>query len=353
MSDFTDFDNFNDFKLSHNVCLDFDDVMIRPIYSLLNSRSQVNLERTFTFYQNTDSSLNDTTISEITWTGIPIIAANMDTIGTFEVYNVLSKFKMLTALHKFYTLDDFVKKGKDKLDPEYFMVSTGISDENYERMVEIVDYTDCKWICIDVANGYMKALVDFCRKVKTRFPNKLIVAGNVVTSEMVRELLSQGLVDLVKIGIGGGSACLTRKKTGVGCPQLTTIMDCKTEGHVISDGGIKNPCDVAKAFAAGASFVMIGGAFSGHDENPGVILEKNGEKFKLFYGMSSKHAMDKHYGGMANYRASEGTILEVKYKGALEHTIEDFLGGLRSVCTYTNSNNLEEFYKNSTFFRLK
>jgi GMP reductase len=332
------------------VYYDFDDVMIRPCLSNLTSRSQVNLEKKFFFNTKVNGTLN-----VIEWTGIPIIAANMDTTGTFEVYNVLSKYKMLTALHKFYTLEDFKKvmtEGNIKLDPNYFMISTGISDENYNKMVEIVEFTGCKWICIDVANGYMTALIDFVKKVRHCFPDRIIVAGNVVTSDMVKFLIDAG-ANIAKIGIGPGSACLTRLKTGVGCPQLSCIIDCRKAGFIISDGGIKNPCDLTKAFAAGADFVMMGGVFSGHDENPGDIYHDNNGTYKLFYGMSSKHAMDKHYGGMANYRASEGTVLKIKYKGALENSIQDFLGGLRSACTYTNSSNLDEFYDNSTFIRLK
>jgi len=332
------------------VYYEFDDVMIRPCLSNLTSRSQVNLEKKFYFNTIVNDALN-----VIEWSGIPIIAANMDTTGTFEVYNVLSKYKMLTALHKFYTLQDFKNiknEGVIELNPDYFMISTGISDDNYNKMVEIVEFTQCKWICIDVANGYMKALLDFVKKVRQQFPNKIIVAGNVVTSNMAKLLIEAG-ANISKIGIGPGSACLTRLKTGVGCPQLSSIIDCRKAGFIISDGGIKNPCDLSKAFAAGADFVMIGGAFSGHDENPGDVYTDNNGTYKLFYGMSSKHAMEKHYGSMANYRASEGTVLKIKYKGSLENTIQDFLGGLRSACTYTNSSNLDEFYDNSTFIRLK
>lgn len=338
-------------QIETQVYYDFDDVMIRPCLSNLTSRSQVDLTKTFYFKNNVNGVLN-----VIEWTGIPIIAANMDTTGTFEVYNVLSKYKMLTALHKFYTLQDFIdikNKGEIILDPDYFMISTGTSDDNFNKMVEIVEFTGSKWICIDVANGYMKSLLDFVKKVREKFPNKIIIAGNVVTREMVKLLIDAG-ANIAKIGIGPGSACLTRLKTGIGCPQLSSIIDCKKSGYIISDGGIKNPCDLTKAFAAGADFVMMGGVFSGHDENPGELFyDSNGESFKLFYGMSSKHAMNKYYGGMANYRASEGNVLKIKYKGTLENTVQDFLGGLRSACAYTNSFNLNEFYENSSFIRLK
>jgi GMP reductase len=327
------------------IYLDFDDVMIVPKFSELNSRSQVNLEKEFVF-------TNKLSEFPIKWTGVPIIAANMDTTGTFEVYKVLSKYKMLTAMNKFYTLQDYedaIKRGIG-LNPDYFMVSTGISIDNYNNLVDILQKIPCRWICIDVANGYMSSFFNFCKLVRVKFPDKIIVAGNVVTPEMVEKLLDEADVDVVKIGIGPGSACLTRMKTGVGIPQFTAINKCRNN-YIISDGGIKTPGDMVKAFGAGADFVMMGGAFAGHDENPGEIVEENGEKYKLFYGMSSKHAMVKYYGKMNDYRASEGTVLKIKYKGKLEDTVNDYLGGLRSACTYTNSPTLKDFAKNVEFIR--
>ena len=324
---------------------DFSGVLIKPKYDNefnISSRSQVNLERTFNF-------------KNIPWTGVPIIAANMDTTGTFDVYNVLSKHKILTALHKFYTLSDFKKfKEINILDPEYFMVSTGITYENYKNLVEILDNIDCKWICIDIANGYIKSFRNFCRKVRDKYPDKIIVAGNVVTPEIVYDLIMDCGVDVVKLGIGPGSACTTRIKTGVGVPQLSAILDCreaakKAGGYIISDGGITCPGDMSKAFGAGADFVMMGGQFAGHDENPGEIVEENGKKYKLFYGMSSEFAMVKHFGKMNNYRSSEGRCIKIPYKGALETTVNDYLGGVRSTCTYIGCNKLEDMRENTNF----
>jgi GMP reductase len=332
-------------KKSDEIYLDFDDVMIVPQYSELSTRSQVKLEKEFIFTNKINNE-------PIIWTGIPIIAANMDTTGTFEVYNVLSKYKMLTAMNKFYRLTDY-QEAQIKgivLEPDYFMVSTGISDNDFANLVEIMENIDCKWICIDVANGYMSSFFQFCCRVREKFPNKIIVAGNVVTPEIVEKLLSEADIDIVKIGIGPGSACLTRKKTGVGIPQFSAIQKCRNR-YIISDGGVKDPCDMVKAFGAGADFVMMGGAFAGHDENPGELIEENGEKIKLFYGMSSKHAMEKYYGKMNNYRASEGTVLKIKYKGKLENTVNDYLGGLRSACTYVNAANLAEFPGKVKFIR--
>jgi len=338
-------------KIHDMVMLDFDDVMIRPLPSKVNSRSLVSLEREFTFCSRTSKQGR-----RIYWKGIPIIAANMDTTGTFEVYNVLSKYKMLTAMNKFYTVDDYIKN-KENLNTDYFMVSTGITYEDYRNLVAILDKIECKWICIDIANGYIEKFIEFCILVRETYPDKIIVAGNVCTAETANKIFQDADIDIVKIGIGPGSACLTRKKTGVGVPQLSSILECKTFGIVnnciISDGGIKCPGDMAKAFGAGADFVMIGGEFAGHDENPGKIIEENSVKYKMFYGMSSKHAMEKHYGKMEKYRSSEGAVIKMKYKGALEDTVLDYLGGLRSACTYVNADNLQSFAKNARFHRLK
>lgn len=329
-------------NINPDIYLDFNDVLIVPKSSKLSSRSQVNLEREFIFnnkYHN----------KPIKWKGIPIISSNMDATGTFEVYNVLSKYKMITAMNKFYNVSDYIVANlNNKLNPDYFMVSTGITEENYLNLKTILKTIPCNWICIDVANGYMEDFFNFCCKVRKEYPDKIIVAGNVVTPELVNKLIKYAGVDIVKIGIGPGSACLTRLKTGVGIPQFSAVLKCKNN-YIISDGGIKSSGDMAKAFGAGADFVMMGGAFAGHDENEGEIIIENGEKYKLFYGMSSRLAMEKHYGKMNNYRTSEGSVLKIKYKGSLENTVNDYLGGLRSACTYVNSPTLEEFPRNVSF----
>lgn len=325
--------------------LDFKDVLIQPQRSSLTSRSQVFLERLFKFKNG-----------EL-WEGIPIVAANMDTTGTFEVYDVLSKNNILTAMNKFYTVDDFLTKSSNvqkTLHPDMFMVSTGISDADYDKLTLIMRSVKCKFICIDVANGYMDSLLKFCQKVRKAFPSKVIVAGNVATKERVQELIIHGGVDIVKLGIGPGSACTTRVKTGVGVPQLSSILECvdvahNAGGYVMADGGITCPGDMAKAFGAGADFVMMGGQFAGHDENPGEVIEENGKKFKEFYGMSSQHAMNKHYGEMKKYRSSEGRHLKIPYKGQLQDTVNDFLGGLRSACSYVGVDNLSYLSNNVTF----
>jgi GMP reductase len=309
----------------------------------MSSRSEVDLEREFSFPHST-----------LKWKGVPIIAANMDTIGTYEVYNVLSKHKIITSLHKFYTADDFKSM---TLDPDFFMVSTGIKTRDIERLNSIMEVVEVKFICIDVANGYMEELIEVCSYIRSKYPDKIIVAGNVVTREITEELILRGKVDIVKIGIGPGSACLTRSQTGVGMPQLSAIMECAdaahgVNGYIIGDGGITCPGDVAKGFGGGADFIMVGGQFSGHDENPGEIIEENGNKYKLFYGMSSETAMKSHFGKMDKYRSSEGRTIKVKYRGPLEHTVLNYLGGLRSTCTYINAHKIKHIPKCCSFVKV-
>lgn len=332
-------------KILSGTYLDFSNVLIRPKRSTISSRSQVNLEREIKFKH-----------SSRRWKGVPVIAANMDTTGTFEVYNVLSKHNMITVMNKFYSVEDY-KQHKDNLNPSLFAVSCGISEVDYTKLVSILEVIDCDWICIDIANGYLNGMVDYCKRVRERFPDKIIIAGNVVTREMVEELILIGGVDVVKIGIGPGSACTTRLKTGVGMPQLSAVLECSDAahgvgGHIISDGGITCPGDMSKAFGGGADFVMVGGQFAGHDENPGEIIEENGKKLKLFYGMSSDKAQEKYYGSMATYRSSEGRVLKIPYKGPLQNTVLDYLGGIRSTCTYINADCIKHMPKCTTFIQV-
>lgn len=330
-------------KIEEDIKLDFSDVLIRPKRSTLGSRSEVDLTRTINF-----------PISNQKWTGIPIIAANMDTIGTYEIYQILSKYQIITALHKFYTLEELRNMDLNK---EYFMISTGIGEKDLEKLVEILENIDVKFICVDVANGYMEQLVKFCANLRSLYPNKIIVAGNVVTREVTEQLILSGKVDIVKIGIGPGAACTTRMKTGVGMPQLSAISECAdashgANGYIIGDGGITCPGDASKAFGAGADFIMIGGLFSGHYENPGEVIEENGEMYKLFYGMSSDTAMKKRFGKMANYRSSEGRTIKIKLKGNIENTVNDILGGIRSTCTYINAKYIKNIPKCCTFVKV-
>jgi len=335
-------------RIEMDLKLGFKDVMFRPKRSTLKSRSEVSLEQNFKFLHSTAS-----------WAGIPIMAANMDTVGTFETAKVLAQEKLFTAIHKHYTLEEwnsFLKNATPDF-YDYIAVSTGTGKEDFEKIEKIITANpSLKFICIDVANGYSEHFVQFLKKTRKQYPDKIIIAGNVVTGEMTEELLLAG-ADIVKVGIGPGSVCTTRVKTGVGYPQLSAIIECADAahglgGHIISDGGCTTPGDVAKAFGAGADFVMLGGMLAGHTESGGELIEVKGEKFKQFYGMSSKTAMDKHSGGVAEYRASEGKTVQVPFKGDVIHTVLDILGGIRSTCTYVGASRLKELTKRTTFIRV-
>ncbi len=335
-------------RIEHDLKLGFKDVMIRPKRSTLKSRSQVNLERDFKFLNSQDS-----------WSGVPIMAANMDTVGTFEMALALSKSKLFTAIHKHYLVDEWEAFMKDapKDIANFIAISTGTGKDDAHKLETIFSlFPELKYICIDVANGYSEHFVNFVKQTRKQYPNKTIIAGNVVTGEMVEELLLAG-ADIIKVGIGPGSVCTTRVKTGVGYPQLSAIIECADAAHglggqIISDGGCTTPGDVAKAFGAGADFVMLGGMLSGHDESGGKLFERDGQFYKQFYGMSSTTAMKKHVGGVAEYRASEGKTVEVSYKGDVETTLQDILGGLRSTCTYVGAQRLKELTKRTTFIRV-
>ena len=333
-------------RIEYDVKLDFKDVLIRPKRSVLKSRSEVMLEREFHFRD-----------SDVTWRGVPIVAANMDHTGTFAMGAALAQHGLLTAMDKFHSPAEWQKFANEHPGalPSAF-VSIGISEREFEKLREIMRVVDVSMICLDVANGYTERFVKFLERLRNTYPNKVIMAGNVVTGEMVEELILSG-ADIVKIGIGPGSVCTTREKTGVGYPQLSAIIECADAahglgGHVCADGGCTSPGDVAKAFAAGADFVMLGGMLSGHDECLGDVIEENGKKFKRFYGMSSTEAMEKYHGNVAEYRASEGRSVNVPYRGPVNNTVLDILGGIRSTCTYVGAERLKELSKRTTFIRV-
>lgn len=335
-------------RIETEMKLGFKDVMIRPKRSTLKSRSHVSLEREFKFLHSTTA-----------WTGVPIMAANMDTVGTFEMAKALAEDQLFTAIHKHYSVQEWNDFLRD-LAPEmynYIAISTGTGKDDSKKIAQIFEANPLlKFICIDVANGYSEHFVNFVQQTRKQYPDKVIIAGNVVTGEMVEELLLAG-ADIIKVGIGPGSVCTTRVKTGVGYPQLSAIIECADAAHglggqIISDGGCKTPGDVAKAFGAGADFVMLGGMLAGHTESGGELIEINGEKFKQFYGMSSTTAMEKHVGGVAEYRASEGKTVQVPFRGDVEVTLKDILGGLRSTCTYVGASRLKELTKRTTFIRV-
>lgn len=336
-------------RIEAEIKLGFKDVMIRPNRSTLASRSEVSVMRKFTFLHGGGS-----------WEGVPIMAANMDTVGTFEMASALFTHRLFTTLHKHYSIEQwgrFLSQAPAGME-DYIAVSTGTGNADADKLQQLFQaHPQLRFICVDVANGYSQKFVDFVKQSRSLFPEKIIIAGNVVTGEMVEELLLAG-ADIIKVGIGPGSVCTTRVKTGVGYPQLSAIIECADAahgigGHIISDGGCKIPGDVVKAFGGGADFVMLGGMFAGHDESGGEMTEENGKKYRTFYGMSSETAMNKYAGGVANYRASEGKTVKVPYKGPVAATLQNILGGLRSACTYVGAAQLKELSKRTTFIRVQ
>jgi GMP reductase len=328
-------------RILDEVRLDFKDVLFVPKRSTLSSRREVDLNRSYTFKH-----------SKNTWTGIPIMAANMDGVGTFKMAEALYEHRMFTCVVKTSEIEDFAET-INVTGGDYLAVSVGTSDKDFLKLRQILNvYPEIHFICIDVANGYSEHFGDFVAKVREHYPTHTIIAGNVVTADMTQELILRG-ADIVKVGIGPGSVCTTRKQTGVGYPQRSAIIECADSahglgGHIIADGGCTNPGDVAKAFGAGADFVMLGGMLAGHDEGGGV--ENNG--VVTFYGMSSDTAMEKHHGGVAEYRSSEGKTVSVPYRGAVKNTVQDILGGLRSTCTYVGAPTLKQLSKCTTFVRV-
>jgi len=295
--------------------------------------------------------------SKRTWTGVPIMAANMDTVGTFEMAKALYEFGLITCLHKHYQPEEWVEFAKEYSEVlANCAISAGSGEEDFKKTQAVLQEVDVPFICLDVANGYSEHFVDCVKRYREAFPRQTIIAGNVVTHEMTEELILSG-ADIVKVGIGPGSVCTTRKQTGVGYPQLSAVIECADAAHglggrIISDGGCTCPGDFSKAFGGGADFVMAGGMFAGHEESGGVLMEVNGQYFKEFYGMSSAVAMKKHAGGVAEYRSSEGKFVSVPYRGPVRDTVRDVLGGVRSTCTYVGATLLKDLSKRTTFVRV-
>ncbi len=323
--------------------LDFDDVLIRPKRSGLKSRAEVDLRRTF-----------KTPHAKIEISGVPIIAANMDSVGTLKMAEALGKHEIFTSLHKHYALDDLKKAG---INGDFTFITFGIDDLNkIDTVMNALKSNSVNKICLDVANGYTETFVDFIQEVRKHHPNKIIMAGNVATADMTEALILAG-ADIVKVGIGPGSACMTRAMTGIGYPQLSSVIECADAAHglgglMCADGGCKMPGDVAKAFGAGADFVMLGGMFAGHTESLSEEQIKNlakNDNMIEYYGMSSEEAMNKYSGGVAKHRASEGRVVKVEYKGDVKDTVRDILGGIRSACTYVGASSLKQLSKRTTF----
>jgi GMP reductase len=292
------------------------------------------------------------------------MASNMDTVGTFNMLSVLQTFDMPTMMNKFISQRQwettFTHARSHSIDVSHMIPSLGMTDRDKEilkflkRQELTHNPSPIHTIAFDVANGYMESFVSFMRAMRDTLGDQYtIIAGNVATPEGVEALIMAG-VDIVKVGIGSGSQCLTRMKTGVGVPQLTAIIECADAAHgiggfIISDGGIKSSADISKAFGAGADFVMVGSMFAGHDESGGLIRIIGGVKYKEVYGMSSQYAMQTHYGEQSTYRASEGDYNLIKHRGPITPTVNDILGGVRSTMTYIGAKRIKDIPKCTTF----
>ena len=333
-------------RIEEELKLDYSDVLFRPKRSTLSSRKDVDLNRTYKFKYSKNE-----------WSGIPIMAANMDGVGELGIADELSTNEMITCLTKQHDVKKLSKYKNLKKNYQNIALSIGIKKEDFNNLDKILkEFSFFKFICIDVANGYSEHFSSFLKKVRDKYPTKTLIAGNVVTADMTQELILSG-ADIVKVGIGPGSVCTTRIQTGVGYPQLSAVIECADAAHglgahIIADGGCTCPGDVAKAFGGGADFVMLGGMFAGHDEGSGKIVKSNGSKFIEFYGSSSDTANKKHYGGLSDYRSSEGRTVRVKYRGKIKDTILNILGGLRSSCTYVGAPSLKQLSKCTTFVRV-
>ena len=330
-------------RIETEIKLDYKDVLLRPKRSVLGSRKEVKLNREFKF-RNCDQE----------WTGIPIVAANMDHVGTIEMAHALKRHTMLTCLHKHYGVEQYQNNWQELKD--HAAVSMGITEIEYNKIKPVLRHLDVKYICIDVANGYSERFSKFVRVVRKEFPDKVIIAGNVVTGEMTEELILNG-ADIVKVGIGPGSVCTTRIQTGVGYPQLSAVIECADAahgvgGHIMADGGGTCPGDVAKAFGGGADFVMLGGMLAGHTECSGEVIGNEETSYMRFYGMSSSNAMKRYNGGVAEYRSSEGKCVDVPYRGPVINTVQNILGGVRSACTYIGARKIKQMPKCTTFVRV-
>ena len=343
--------------------LDYSDVLIRPKRSTLGSRKEVRMERSFTFAHGQN------------YEGIPIMASNMDGVGTFEMADRLAELNVFTCLVKTYSVNELVSyfDCEETFRRDNVAMSIGIKDEDQTKFRSVYEQVGekLKYVCIDVANGYSQRFIEYVAEFRMLYPNIVIIAGNVVTADQTQELILNG-ADIIKVGIGPGSVCTTRIQTGVGYPQLSAVIECADAahglgGHIIADGGCTCPGDVAKAFAGGADFVMLGGMLAGHDEGGGEVIAKKymtnefsadgspvveEKQFVQFYGMSSDAANTKHFGGLKNYRSSEGREVLVPYRGAVARTVQDILVGVRSTCTYVGSNTLKSLSKCTTFIRV-
>lgn len=347
--------------------LDYSDILIKPKMGInLNSRKEVNLQRIFKFKHGQ------------TRTGLGVFNANMATVGNFTVAKKLLAKGMFATLHKHYTIEEtgeFIKQCKSEgisVDNLFITIGLKNADEQIQKLKDLeqkYNWTDSRNICIDAPNFYIPKALAVLTNVRHEFPDAVIMVGNIASGDICLKLLDYA--DIIKCGIGSGSACLTRKQTGCGTPMVSLILECadiahSVNGHICADGGIVDIGDICKAFCLNADFVMAGGMFAGTDEAEGEIIEKqyktnemiDGEsviqikKFKQYYGMSSEYANNKFAGGMCNYKTSEGRELLIPYTGSLDKILQDISGGIASCCTYIGAAQVKHMPKCATLIQV-
>ena len=334
--------------IDSKVKLDFCDVLIVPRPTSISSRKEVYLSCSYHLPK-----------SNIEIVGVPIFAANMEGVGTIEMCKALARHGMYTCLTKSNSIkiaESGMPSGIDACS-DYCVGTFGL---DWASKFAIDNYDISKFfkiICLDVANGYMDCFAKFVSDIRKKFPNIGIIAGNIVTSDGVA-MLSDAGADVVKIGIGSGSVCTTRRVAGVGYPQLSAIMDCVDACNdygvlLMSDGGCIHPGDVSKAFAAGSNFVMLGGMFAGYEEglDGGTVFDDGEKKRFVFSGSSSSRALSKNV-NPNSYRTSEGRVVVMDLKGSVSDAVYHIFGGLRSTCSYTNSIDLKSLFSNCSFIRV-
>lgn len=343
--------------------LDYGDVLIEPQPSEVSSRNDVEVSARIGFPRAARTEFD----------GVPVMAANMDGVGTFEMADALRSRRMFTCLAKHYSADELIEYfSAEPSRAGHAAVTIGLRDSDWRRFKTVAARLGgtLRYACLDAANGYVRKFADRVREFRAAYPDIVLIAGNVVTPEQTK-LLAEAGADAVKVGIGGGSVCETRLKTGVGYPQFSAVLECAAAARqcgarIVADGGCTGPGDVAKALAAGADFVMLGGMLAGHKEGGGEVVSKryrtgevdadgNGlteiRKFVEFYGMSSKTANERHFGGLKDYRASEGRTVMVPYRESLDETVADLLGGIRSACSYVGASSIGRLPERARFVR--
>lgn len=307
----------------------FDDILMVPSYNHYESRRLVDISMT--------DKAGKLTLK------LPVMSSNMDTVTESAMANFMSSKGGIGVLHRFMSIENNIAEFKKCVDTVF--VSVGCTDAELERAKALSD-VGAHYFCIDVAHAHAKYVGHTLKQLRKMLPNACIMAGNVATYAGADYLASCG-ADIIKAGIGGGSVCSTRIKTGFGIPMLTCIQDCaRCDRSIVADGGIRAPGDIVKALAFGADFVMIGGMLAGTAVTPGeIITAKDGKKIKQYRGMASREAQTDFMGGMSDWKTAEGVATDVPYRDDQDLILSDIMGGLRSGLTYAGASTIRELQR--------